>query len=78
MTDSYHERSNAAPSRAAWTRRFSVVGLVLALGGCSMPLSGLMDDSPNGAVASKTANDASPDAPRQKPAVALAASQPGL
>jgi hypothetical protein len=78
MTVSYHERSDAAPSRAAWARCFAAVGLVLALGGCSMPLSGLTDDSPTGAVASKAANDASPDAPRQKPVVALVAAQPGL
>jgi hypothetical protein len=80
MNDSYHERYAVAPFRDRWARRFVVFGFALALGGCSvsMPMAGLIDESPNGAIASKAADARSAEAPTEKPVVEVAAAQPEL
>jgi len=80
MTDSYHERYAVAAFRNRWARRFAVFGFVLALGGCSvsMPMAGLIDESPNGAVASKAGATPPPNAPAKKPVLEIAAAQPEL
>jgi len=53
-------------------RRVALLALLLALGGCSMPISGLIDRTPTGAVKSPTYPFAEEDWPKVEPALLAA------
>jgi hypothetical protein len=78
MTDSYHVRYAVAPFSNRWARRFVVFAFASALGGCSvsMPMAGLIDETPTSAIASKATGAPNADAPGEKRVVQVAAAQP--
>ena len=80
MTASYHEHYNAAHSRARRVGYFVVFGFAVGLSGCSisMPMTGLIDESPSDSIASKAVDGASTAAAPRKTAVEIAAVQTGL
>jgi hypothetical protein len=78
MTGSYHERNAAAFVRHRTALRFVVIGFALALGGCSVsvPMAGLIDESTNGSISTKTAGAPSRETAVEKTVAEVAASQP--